>query len=83
VGRGDPRGVTIEDARGRENEFTLDRNGFALIKAPTTVADFYSEDEIKSVYYRQIERLLRDRLGASRIFVFDHNVRNATRRDLA
>ena len=79
----DPREVTIEDARGRESEFTLDRNGFALIKAATAVADFYSEDEIKRVYYREIERLLRDRLGASRVFVFDHNVRNATRPGMA
>jgi hypothetical protein len=43
----DPRDVAIEDARGRESEFTLDRNGFALVKAPTAVADFYSPEEIK------------------------------------
>jgi hypothetical protein len=34
-GTDDPREVTIEDARGREAEFTLDRNGFALVKAST------------------------------------------------
>jgi hypothetical protein len=34
----DEREVKIEDARGRESDFTLDRNGFALVKAPTTVA---------------------------------------------
>src|SRR6202049_423182 len=39
----DPREVRIEDARGRESEFTLDRNGFAFAKAPTAVADFYDE----------------------------------------
>jgi len=27
--------VQIEEARGRDSEFTLDRNGFALVKAPT------------------------------------------------
>src|SRR6266568_4214185 len=75
----DPHDVTIEDARGREAEFTLDRNGFALIKAPTAVTDFYSPEEIKRVYYPEVERLLRDTLGASRVFIFDHNVRNATR----
>jgi len=79
----EPRDVTIEDARGREAEFTLDRNGFALVKAPTKVADFYSPDEIKRVYYPEVERLLRDKLGANRVFVFDHNVRNATREGLA
>jgi hypothetical protein len=75
----DPHDVTIADARGRESEFTLDRNGFALVKAPTAVADFYSPEEIKRVYYPEVERLVRDTLGASRVFVFDHNVRNATR----
>jgi hypothetical protein len=75
----DPRQVTIEDARGRESAFSLDRNGFALVKAPTQVHDFYNPDDIKSVYYPEVERLLRDALGASRVVVFDHNVRNATR----
>jgi hypothetical protein len=75
----DPHDVRIEDARGREAEFTLDRNGFALIKAPTVVQDFYSEDQIKQVYYPEVARLLRETLGASRVFVFDHNVRNAGR----
>jgi hypothetical protein len=73
----DEREVKIEDARGRESEFTLDRNGFALVKAPTTVADFYNLEEIKRVYYPEVEQLLRGALGASRVFVFDHNVRNA------
>jgi len=78
----DPHTVPIEDARGREPEFTLDRSGFALIKAPTSVRNFYNPDEIKSVYYPEIERLLRDTLGASRVVVFDHNVRNGGRSDL-
>ena len=82
-GRDDPREVRIEDARGREAEFTLDRNGFALLKAPTAVADFYSEDEIRRVYFPEVEQLLKDRLGASRVHVFDHNVRNATREGMA
>jgi hypothetical protein len=76
--KNDPREVTIEDARGRESEFTLDRNGFALVKAPTTVRNFYDPDEIKRVYYPEVEQLLKDKLGCSRVFVFDHNVRNAT-----
>jgi hypothetical protein len=77
----DPHEVTIEDARGRAAEFTLDRNGFALVKAPTAVVDFYDPEEIKRVYYPEVELLLRDKLGASRVFVFDHNVRNAARPD--
>ena len=78
----DPHTVLIEDARGHESEFTLDRNGFTLIKAPSAVRNFYDPDEIKSVYYPEVERLLRDKLGASRVAVFDHNVRNGGRSDL-
>src|ERR1700739_3125695 len=82
-GLDDPHEVTIEDARDRESEFTLDRNGFALVKAPTAVANLYDPEEIKRVYYPEVEQLLKDKLGASRVFVFDHNVRNATRDGLA
>jgi len=79
----DERDVRIEDARGREAEFTLDRNGFALVKAPTAVADFYNDQDIKRVYYPEVGALLQRAVGASRVFVFDHNVRNASRAGLA
>src|SRR5215471_7009785 len=75
----DPREIRIEDGRGHEQEFTLDRNGFALVKAPSQVRDFYSDEEIKRTYYPEVEQLLRDELGASRVMIFDHTVRNAAR----
>jgi len=75
----DPREIRIEDGRGREQEFTLDRNGFQLVHAPSKVRDFYSEDEIRRTYYPEVEQLLRDKLGATRVAIFDHTVRNAAR----
>ena len=39
----------------------------------------YNPDQIKSVYYPEVERLLCDAVGASRVVMFDHNVRNAKR----
>jgi hypothetical protein len=75
----DPREILIEDARGREQEFTLDTNDFALVRAPSNACDFYSREEVQAVYYPEVESLLRTVLGASRVFVFDHNVRNAGR----
>ena len=77
----DPRQVRIEDARGREAEFNLDRNGFQLVKAPTAVRDFYAAPEVERVYYPEVDRLLRTTLGASRVVIFDHTVRNAGRAD--
>src|ERR1700682_3317558 len=59
-GINDPHEVTIEDARGRESEFTLDRNGFALVKAPSQVRDFYAAEEVRRTYYAEVEQLLRD-----------------------
>jgi hypothetical protein len=73
----DPHDVRIEDARGREADFTLDGNGFQLVKAPTRVSDFYDREHVKAVYYSEVENLLRHVLGASRVVVFDHNTRNA------
>ena len=78
-GTDDPRDVKIEDARGREAEFTLDRNGFQLVRAPSQVHDFYSDEEIKRTYYPEVEQLLRDTLGATKVAIFDHTVRNAGR----
>jgi hypothetical protein len=75
----DPREIRIEDARGREEQFTLDRNGFQLVQAPSSVADFYSPEEVERVYYPEVERLVRETLGASRVVIFDHTVRNVAR----
>ena len=35
----EPHTVRIEDVRGREADFTLDRNGFAVLHAPSALAD--------------------------------------------
>jgi hypothetical protein len=75
----DPRDIRIEDARGREGEFTLDRNGFQLVKARSAVTDFYSPEEVERVYYPEVEQLLKKTLGASRVQIFDHTVRNVAR----
>ena len=78
-GLDDPREIAIEDARGREGEFTLDRNGFQLVRSASKVGDFYSPEDVERVYYPEVEALLRERLGARRVKIFDHTVRNAAR----
>jgi hypothetical protein len=37
--------------------------------------DFYNEDEVRSVYYPEMERLIKDLTGASRVLIFDHTLR--------
>jgi hypothetical protein len=75
----DPREIRIEDARGQEEQFTLDRNGFQLVRSPSRVADFYSPEEVERVYYPEVEQLLKKALGATRVQIFDHTVRNVAR----
>ncbi|KAF1809796.1 putative methyltransferase [Eremomyces bilateralis CBS 781.70] len=73
--------VTIEDLRGRETDFTLDKNAFevlANVPSATTYTTFDSDDEVEKVYYPEVEKLLLDSLpGAHRIFIFDHTIRHA------
>jgi len=67
--------VSIFDGRRIAESFSLDRQGFALVTYPTSVLNFYDEDEIRRVYYPAAEAFLRATLGADRVVLFDHTVR--------
>jgi hypothetical protein len=73
----DPRRVTIHNARAHAEPFALDREGFRFVRHDTKVADFFSEDEIRRVYYPEMEALVKAESGASRVVVFDHTLRTA------
>jgi len=73
----DPRQVTMRNARLFTNGFTLDGEGFHFVRHDTKVADFFDEDQIKRVYYPEMEALVKAESGASRVVVFDHTLRTA------
>jgi hypothetical protein len=73
-GTQDRREVAILD--GRAHELSLERNGFELVGHPTAVKDFFDAAELQSVYYPEVERLIRERSGATRVVVFDHTLRS-------
>jgi hypothetical protein len=68
--------VAIRNGREQLNKFSLDTNGFVLTEDETAVKDFYDPDEVKSVYYPEVERLIKRVTGTERVVVFDHIVRN-------
>jgi hypothetical protein len=68
--------MVIRDGRPLRDEFALDVTGFEFIDHDTQVADFYDVEQIKSVYYPEIEALIKERTGASRVVVFDHTLRS-------
>lgn len=71
----DPHSVTVHDARGREADFNLDKNGFQFVKRPSEVKEFDDEERIKDVYYKEVEEILKKEAGAKRVFIFDHTIR--------
>ena len=76
-GTPDPRRVTIRNARPPGDRFALDREGFRFVPHDTGVADFFDEDEVRRVYYPEMEALVRAESGAVRVVVFDHTLRTA------
>jgi hypothetical protein len=76
VGLKEQRPMRIRDGRPLAGELSLDRNGFAFVPHPTAVADFFDADQLKTVYYPEIERLVKAVSGAARVVVFDHTLRS-------
>jgi hypothetical protein len=71
----EPHTLPIHDIRPIASSVSLDREGFGLVKQNTAVKDFYDDDEVKAVYYPEVERALKDATGADRVFIFDHTTR--------
>ncbi|KAH6695022.1 hypothetical protein F5X68DRAFT_227020 [Plectosphaerella plurivora] len=67
--------VNIHDISGRESEYSLDGNGFQIHRHTENEREFLDDEQIKSSYYLEVEQLLKDVTGASRIFIFDHTIR--------
>ncbi|KAL7280146.1 hypothetical protein PYCCODRAFT_1359188 [Trametes coccinea BRFM310] len=71
----DPRTVLVHDARGHEDEFTLDKNGFQYVKWPSVEKEFDDDERIKAQYYPEVEEILKKVAGAKRVLIFDHTIR--------
>jgi hypothetical protein len=80
-GKMDPRAVTIHNGRGIAEDFALDREGFRFLRHDPKIADFDSEEQIRTVYYPEMERLVKEQSGATRVLVFDHTLRTADKAD--
>jgi hypothetical protein len=74
-GTPDPRQVVIRN--GRDRDFALERDGFRFVRHDTKVADFFDQDDIRRVYYPEMEALIKAESGAKRVVVFDHTLRTA------
>jgi hypothetical protein len=54
-----PLKATVHDIRGSEDNYTLDTTGFQVVKHESKEKDFADDEHIKSVYYPEIEDILK------------------------
>lgn len=73
----DPHPATVHDARGKQSEFTLDNAGFQFINHVSSEKEFFDDEKIADVYYKEVEELLKKHTGGKRVFIFDHTIRFA------
>ncbi|KAI0764329.1 hypothetical protein BD413DRAFT_482792 [Trametes elegans] len=70
----DPHPAVVHDARGREAEFSLDKNGFQFVTWPSREKTFDDEERIQKEYYPEVEEILKKVAGVKRVFIFDHTL---------
>lgn len=70
------KNIAIHDIRGAEAKYTLDRNGFQVLKLESklTPQEFHNEERVRSVYYEELKELLKRTFGAKRVEVLEHGV---------
>ncbi|HWA62778.1 MAG TPA: CmcJ/NvfI family oxidoreductase [Caulobacteraceae bacterium] len=81
TGRYELHPVRIENGRPLRGALSLDVEGFELVDHPTAVKAFADPDELRAVYYPEMERLIAGRTGAKRVHVFDHTLRTSDEDD--
>jgi hypothetical protein len=69
--------MPIYDGRAVADQLSLEREGFIFVRHETKVKDFYDGTEVRSIYYPEIEKLVKETSGAKRVLVFDHTLRSA------
>ena len=65
--------IAIADGRSVSEELSLEAEGFELRPHDTAVSNFHDDEQVRSVYYPEVEQLLKTATGASRVVVFDHD----------
>ncbi|KAL8833096.1 MAG: hypothetical protein Q9170_004505 [Blastenia crenularia] len=67
--------INITDIRGSERDYSLDVNGFTIVRFESSLEyqDFYDPEKVK-IYLGELEELLKSYLKASEVKVFRHGI---------
>jgi hypothetical protein len=74
-GNSDPHRITLRNGRLDVAQFSIERDGFRFVEHHSQCPDFYRNGAIRSVYYPEMEELIKKESGASRVVIFDHTLR--------
>lgn len=71
--------VSIKDIRGRESDFTLEKDAFQVVQnIPSEEKEWMDDEHIKQVYYPEVVKLLLENVpGAHKVTLFDHTIRRS------
>ena len=68
--------VAMRNGRLLPGPFSLDKQGFTFVAHQTKVTDFFDVAQLESIYYPEIEQLIKSVAGAARVVIFDHTLRS-------
>ena len=58
--------ITIHDGRPIADELDIEVQGFEFLEYDTAVTDFTDDEQVKNIYYPELEKLLLERTGAKK-----------------
>ena len=68
--------MTVANGRLIVNQLSLEEQGFVFVEHKTKVVDFFDAEQLKRVYYPEVEQLIKSVSGAARVVIFDHTLRS-------
>jgi hypothetical protein len=71
--------MTVRNGRLVAERLSLEEQGFVFVEHKTKVADFFNLEQLQSVYYPEVEQLIKSASGAARVVIFDHTLRSGDR----
>ena len=68
--------MIVRNGRLVADSLSLEQQGLVFVEHKTKVVDFFDQQQVKSIYYPEIESLIKRESGASRVVIFDHALRS-------
>jgi hypothetical protein len=68
--------MQLRNGRLFVDRLSLDEQGFVFVEHRTKVTNFFDPAELESVYYPEVEQLIKSASGAARVVIFDHTLRS-------